>query len=125
MSQQITGYKTDRSNINVPPLGQFIMFQDETTGFISTRPHDNPNNITAVGGEVLVANSGIASLSTGTIIVTFPTITANSLIFLTAKAKGGVTPGVLTYTINAGVGFTIDSTNGADTSDISWLVIVK
>ncbi len=65
---------------------------------------------------------GNATLVGGAVTVADPLITANSIIVVTRKTAGG-TPGTgFTYTLNAGVGFTITSTSGTDTSVISYHV---
>lgn len=66
--------------------------------------------------------AGNATLTGGTIAVANTTITANSVIVLTRKTSGG-TIGDLTYTLNSGVGFTINSDSGTDISVVSYLII--
>lgn len=66
--------------------------------------------------------AGNATLVTGTIAVGCTTITANSLIQLQRKTSGGII-GDLTYTLNAGVGFTINSSLATDTSVVSFFII--
>ena len=65
---------------------------------------------------------GIATLSGGTVTVSNPSITAQTQIFLTVYSASG-TQGLLSYTQNNGVGFTINSTNAGDNSMISFLLI--
>lgn len=60
-----------------------------------------------------------ATLSGGTIAVSNANATASSLIQLTYKTISG-TPGTLSYTTSAGVGFTINSTSGTDASTVVW-----
>jgi hypothetical protein len=67
----------------------------------------------AVGNAVLVA---------GTKTVSTTAATSTCVIILTRKTAGGTT-GELTYTINAGVSFTINSANALDTSTISWQIL--
>jgi hypothetical protein len=62
---------------------------------------------------------GTATLVAGTVTVALPAITAGSKIQLT---EASATPNALGYTINAGVGFTITSASGADTSVVSYTV---
>lgn len=63
-------------------------------------------NRTLVGGAVVVADTKI---------------TANSILIISRKTAGG-TPGTgHTYVLNPGVGVTITSTSGTDTSVISVL----
>jgi hypothetical protein len=66
--------------------------------------------------------AGNAVLVAGTVAVANTTVTANTVVMLTRKTAGG-TIGSLTYTLNAGVGFTINSSDPADTSTISYLLI--
>jgi hypothetical protein len=64
------------------------------------------SNRTLVGGAVVVADASI---------------TANSILIISRKTAGG-TPGTgHTYVLNPGVGVTITSTSGTDTSVISVL----
>jgi len=60
-----------------------------------------------VGGTVTVANTNIA---------------ANDKIFLSVELPGG-TQGFLSYAINAGVSFTITSTNALDTSTVAYFIV--
>jgi hypothetical protein len=66
--------------------------------------------------------AGNATLVGGTIEVANTTVTANTVIILALKTAGG-TPGALTYTLSAGVSFTITSDSGTDTSTVSYLLI--
>jgi hypothetical protein len=66
--------------------------------------------------------AGNAVLVAGTVTVGCTGVTANSVICLTRKTIGG-TCGNLSYTLNAGVGFTINSDNVADTSTITFVVM--
>lgn len=68
------------------------------------------------------AGMGQATLVAGTVTVANTKVTANSRIFLSREQIGG-TAGNLDYTIVAGVSFTINSDNAADTSSINWLLI--
>lgn len=124
MSQQITGYKTDAVNINLPPEGQFALFLDPTTNQLTIKDEDNPNGVSATN-QGLSANSGSATLVGGTVVVPFPGITANSLIFLTPKTQPGIPPRPVSWTIATNTGFTIISNDVGDTHTIAWLVVVK
>lgn len=66
--------------------------------------------------------AGTATLVAGTVTVANTTVTANTIIAQNVKTIGGAV-GTLSYTINAGVGFTINSSNAADTSTISYLLL--
>lgn len=68
------------------------------------------------------AKIGTAVLVGGTKTVANTSVTANSRIFLQDSANGG-TPGILSYTKSAGVGFTINSANALDTSTIDWFIV--
>lgn len=63
-----------------------------------------------------------ATLVAGTVTVNHTRVTANSRIWLSRSTLGG-TPGHLSYTINPGVSFTINSSSALDTSTINWLMI--
>jgi hypothetical protein len=58
----------------------------------------------------------------GTLAVANTSVTANTRVFLTYNAPGGVL-GSLSYVVNPGVGFTINSSSAADTSTVTWLLI--
>lgn len=66
--------------------------------------------------------AGDAVLVAGTVTVACTTVSANTRVYLSRKTIGG-TPGNMSYTLNAGVGFTINSDNAADTSTISFMLI--
>lgn len=65
-------------------------------------------NLTLVGGTKTVANTSV---------------TANTVILLTRKTTGGTIGFAVTYTLNAGVSFTVTSDNALDTSTYSYLLI--
>ena len=62
---------------------------------------------------------GNATLVGGTIAVANIKVTANSIIVIGRKTIGG-TVGNMSYTLSAGVGFTINSSSGTDTSVVSY-----
>lgn len=68
------------------------------------------------------ARMGVATLVGGTVTVTNTVPSASSRIFLSHATTGGVI-GTLTYTISAGVSFTINSSAATDTSTVNWLII--
>lgn len=73
------------------------------------------------GAWTLVApRIGNVALIGGTITVTNSTVTANSAVLLTRKTAGGTIGMSVTYTLNAGVGFTMTSDNVLDTSTYTW-----
>lgn len=69
--------------------------------------------------------TGVATLAGGTVSVPFPTIVATDSIFL--NLTNAVLLGTITTTIVINpptfTGFTIDSTNGADASTFSYMVV--
>jgi hypothetical protein len=65
---------------------------------------------------------GEAVLVAGTVTVTRADIAATTRIFLSRRVAGG-TLGNLTYTITAGVSFTINSSSATDTSTVEWMLI--
>ncbi len=70
-------------------------------------------------GTAAKKQAGNATLVGGTVTVSNTTVGANTVIQLTRKTAGGVI-GDLTYTINAGTSFTIDSASASDTSVVTW-----
>ncbi len=71
------------------------------------------------------ATMGVATLSSGTVVVSTTKVTANSRIFLTAQTLGTITVpvGLAVSARSAGTSFTILSGNLADTSIIAWQII--
>lgn len=65
---------------------------------------------------------GVATLVAGTVAVSHPWVTANTRVILTRQAAGG-TPGHLSVARVPGASFTINSSSGADTSTVAWLLI--
>lgn len=66
--------------------------------------------------------AGNATLVAGTATVSNTTVTSNTVIVLTTKTLGG-TIGTLSYTLNAGTSFTINSANVLDTSTITYFLV--
>lgn len=71
------------------------------------------------GGTVIEA-IGVATLVAGAVAVAYPSITAGHKVFCQRLVT---TAGTIAVTINAGVGFTINSGNGSDTADIQWMIL--
>jgi len=70
------------------------------------------------------ARIGTGTLSGGTLAVANTSVTANTRVFLTDTTSGTLTNvGSLTAVINAGTGFTVNSTNVLDTSTFNWLLV--
>jgi hypothetical protein len=67
--------------------------------------------------------AGNATLVGGTVPVAYPAITANSVVLLAKKGLGGGGVGNLSYAINPGVGFTINSSSGTDVAEVSYMVV--
>lgn len=69
------------------------------------------------------AKMGTATLVAGTVTVSNTSVTANSRIFLTSNADGGI-PGFLRVSArSASTSFTITSSSGTDTSTVAWLIL--
>lgn len=85
----------------------------------------NNNQLEIQSGVPIADVSGIsfgnATLSGGTIAIADASVTANSVVVCQYKTASG-TQGFLTYTLNAGVGFTINSSSGSDASVVSYTV---
>lgn len=65
---------------------------------------------------------GTTTLVGGTKVIADSAITANSSVFVTNNSAGG-TIGITSIVLNAGVGFTINSTNILDTSTVRYLIV--
>jgi hypothetical protein len=65
--------------------------------------------------------SGISNLAGGSVVVPATTVTSSTRVLYNVRTPGG-TQGFLSCVVNAGVGFTITSTSGTETSEISWLI---
>jgi hypothetical protein len=79
------------------------------------------NNATTAANNATTAASrtGNVTLVGGTKAVADVSVTAGTIVLLSPKTIGG-TAGFLSYTVSAGVGFTINSANAADTSVVSY-----
>lgn len=87
--------------------GKVITFGDGSTMASAPTPYQaRVGNATLVGGTVDVADDSITNMT---------------VIHLTRKTAGG-TIGDLTYSKDPGVGFTINSASGTDTSRVSYLL---
>lgn len=70
------------------------------------------------------ASAGTGTLSGGTVTISTTAVTASSLIFLTDTNSSIVNVGSLTVSSkSAGVSFTVNSTNIADTSTFNWFIV--
>lgn len=104
-----------------PGSGKVVVYGDTELydGHITTRTIGKGLRIK--GGANSKIGSGV-TLVGGTKTVANTSVTANSQIHPTRTAIGG-TPGTITWTVNPGVGFTIDSDNPADTSTFSYFIV--
>ena len=67
-------------------------------------------------------DSGTATLVAGTVTVALPSVTANSLVFVTRTLNGGTT-GTIQAVVTAGTGFVLTSSSALDTSTVGYVVI--
>lgn len=86
-------------------------------------------SISALGNGIRIAagaNGRLvkATLAGGTVTVANTSVTANTQIFVN-HISIGANAGVLGYTLNPGVGFTINSTNAADANSVSCLLVER
>jgi len=104
------------------PATQFPTFVIRSQSFNNVEPpeiildHDGSEGLTLIPADV-----GSATLVAGTVTVARTSIRSNSRILLSRRIGGG-TLGFLTYTLSAGVSFTINSTSATDTSTVTWAV---
>ena len=82
-------------------------------------------------GQGLTVKSGsnakigtTAAMVAGVIATSTTAITANSVVLFSRKTTGG-TPGHVSYTISAGVSFTLTSTSNTETSTFDYLIVEK
>lgn len=96
--------------------------------YVESNNVDFTGNISQDAGKTITLKAGSgqragnATLVAGTVTVNNATISAFSVVILSRKTIGGV-PGNLTYTLSAGSGFTINSSNASDTSTVSYLIV--
>lgn len=69
------------------------------------------------------ARMGTSTLSGGTIAVSNTSAVTGDRIFITRVSGTGAEFGHLSYTINTGVSFTINSTDAQDDSVVNWLIL--
>jgi hypothetical protein len=81
-----------------------------------------PSTKLEVAGGLPTDFIGRDILAGGTVTVANTNIAANDKIFLSVELPGG-TQGFLSYAINAGVDFTITSTNALDTSTVAYFIV--
>ncbi|MGA5489555.1 glycosyl hydrolase family 28-related protein [Streptomyces pseudogriseolus] len=86
----------------------------------------NALNIGSAGGGVAIkeganARMGVATLAAGTVTVPNTSITANTRVVVIRQTLGGAA-GHLSVTKNAGVGFTINSSSGTETSSVLYIL---
>lgn len=125
------GYNGIQLNITETALGSGANnLMDLQIGGSSKVTIDNAGTITiaTAGAGIKIkegsnATMGTATLSTGAATVSTTKVTANSRIFLTNNANGGIVGSLYVSAVSAGTSFTITSTNVADTSTIAWLIV--
>lgn len=96
----------DASMISIDYIGNIVMPVAGNGIQLKSGANQRGGNATLVGGTIAVANT---------------TITANSVIIFNTKTAGG-TLGSYSYTLNSGVGFTINSSSAIDTSTLSYFI---
>lgn len=96
------------SSAGLATFGSGISIPSGKTITISSGTNKRAGNAPLVGGTVTVSNT---------------TVTANTLVVLTRKTSGGTIGTSITYTLSAGVSFTITSDNILDTSTFTYMLI--
>ncbi len=83
------------------------------------------SNILNASGKVaqqyLPTQYGQATLVAGTVAVANTAVGANDVILVQHVGASAVTDGVLSVAVNAGVGFTVTSTNAGDVGVFKWV----
>lgn len=100
--------------------------------FIGTSPSDSGDKLQVSGTSLFTSKIkfstgtnkpvGSGTLVAGTVTISNTLVTSSSIIILARTTSGGTT-GTLSYTKNAGVGFTVSSTSNTDTSTFDYLII--
>ncbi|MGN6639740.1 MAG: NosD domain-containing protein, partial [Mucilaginibacter sp.] len=93
-------------------------------------PYYYGNSPEIIGSKVILGTTGTgsspsigtATLASGTAHVSNNLVTANSEIFFSVSAVSG-SPGILSYAVSPGSGFTITSSSSSDASTISWIIV--
>ena len=96
---------------------------DGTGGYQVKTDIVNVDNVTVSGsfsGSFATNQCGRAQLSNGTASVSVSGVIASSIILVTKATTGGT---AAQYSVNAiNNSFTINSSNGSDTSDVNWFI---
>jgi hypothetical protein len=122
LDDKVNTIRFSESAVNLPKP------RDGDVGFYTTDPsdaHSGKGLYLRTGskwGKVVTGTMNSAVLVAGTKAVSLTSITANAKIFLNRSTTGG-TVGHLSYTISAGVGFTINSSSATDTSTVVYIVV--
>ena len=94
--------------------GMWITFADSTT-------LSSMDDVQDLIDAAIAPRAATTTLVAGTRTITEASVTAYTTVQLTRKTAGGTT-GDLTYALNPGVGFTINSTSATDTSRVAYLL---
>lgn len=68
------------------------------------------------------ARMGTGTLASGTATIANTSVTANTRVFITMRTHGP-NSGFVSVSVNAGVGFTVSSSNASDGNTFNWLLI--
>ena len=106
--------KDKREQVTAPPAGGWELYMQN--GVLTAM---DSNGVEAP----VVPVAQVATLAAGTVTVPSTAVTASSNIFLTSQSDGG-TPGFLRVSARTpGTSFTITSSNGADASEVAWIIL--
>lgn len=100
-----------------------------TDGLLEVRNFANSAPARVSASALQLPNSGAAptvgnaTLVGGTVTVSTTAIGASDVVLVTRKTSGGTIGTAITYTISAGVSFTITSDSALDTSTLSWTIV--
>lgn len=115
------------NNIITSDVGAITLATGTANGDINLLPNGTGKIVLGLANPLRIttgtnARAGNAVLVGGTITVANTSVTANTQVIATRKTAGG-TLGFLTFTVSAGVSFTITSSSGTDTSTVSYFLI--
>lgn len=105
------------TNPSTNPTGASILYVDSATNQFKSK--DPAGTVSALS---YLANATVTLVAGSSGSVANTNITANSIVLVHNVSAGG-TVGALSVTLSAGVGFTINSTSGTDTSKVHYRIV--
>lgn len=99
----------------------------DTNSFVlgQTNGPNGPTRRMSIGQikKVVIADSGLATLASGTVTVTSPSANSTNVIMLTYYSLDGNVSSLRYASVVNGTSFTILSSNNSDANQVSWVII--